>query len=797
MDLATLSFAIDSTPLDRARKGLDGVAVSADKAERSASNLTGAFSKTGANVSGAASATESAMRRFTAATNDNAKAVGLARHEWINLSRQFQDVGVSLAGGQSPLTVLLQQGSQIGDVFASSHGGATAALKEFGVVAGRALLSPIGVAATLTGGLLAVKAAGDSAAASLAALGGQSRSIGLSANEIAGAKIVGARAGLDDEAAFGALQSATRAFEQFGRNAGPVKDILENVDRGFLGVADRARSSAEWIDKVQEKIRALPKAQGMELSKALFGDDAGRKLFEQINAGAVSMSALSLAAERAGANFDVSAANAEKMRLEIAEIDAIASTRLLATFGALADPVLALERSWANMKLGIVDVERSARQLKDTLRFNAGQALGEHGEAASSVFARMRQQRLGDPFAGKTMADVDPLVNLFTQGQKQRTVGEDRALFVKPERAHGGVSAAEKEATAYAKITAELEGQIRLASSLGDAHEKVSLQLKIQAEQTKLGAAASATHKQHVADLVMSLDTATKAQAKFKEEVAATNEAYASVSNTLAGGIKDVLLKGAKPKDVLQNALGGVQNNLFDAALTGSGPFAKALGLNGKDGAVGGLFGGLGDLLGIGSGGLDKMTIQAREVKLTQAGTGGSGGVGGFLGNFVGGVVKGMAGGLGGGSAPGYFSSPLFSGYADGGIVGALGGHMMRAPLTAFIGAPHFASGGAVPVIAHAGEVILNAAQQRSVAAALTAARGSGNDNREMMIAPKTEVHIHGAPAGTKVTESEDNKGNRRIDAVIDERWAASAGTPQGQQAMRSAFGVGPVVARR
>lgn len=46
---------------------------------------------------------------------------GLARHELINLSRQIQDVGVSLASGQSPFTVLIQQGTQIADVFAASR----------------------------------------------------------------------------------------------------------------------------------------------------------------------------------------------------------------------------------------------------------------------------------------------------------------------------------------------------------------------------------------------------------------------------------------------------------------------------------------------------------------------------------------------------------------------------------------------------------------------------------------------------------------------------------------------------
>jgi phage-related minor tail protein len=45
---------------------------------------------------------------------------GLARHEAINLSRQIQDVVVSLQGGQAPATVLLQQGSQIFDIFSAS-----------------------------------------------------------------------------------------------------------------------------------------------------------------------------------------------------------------------------------------------------------------------------------------------------------------------------------------------------------------------------------------------------------------------------------------------------------------------------------------------------------------------------------------------------------------------------------------------------------------------------------------------------------------------------------------------------
>lgn len=60
------------------------------------------------------------LRQAKSASNEAAAAAGLHRHEIINLSRQAQDVVVSLAGGQGLGTVLLQQGSQIGDVFASS-----------------------------------------------------------------------------------------------------------------------------------------------------------------------------------------------------------------------------------------------------------------------------------------------------------------------------------------------------------------------------------------------------------------------------------------------------------------------------------------------------------------------------------------------------------------------------------------------------------------------------------------------------------------------------------------------------
>lgn len=56
------------------------------------------------------------------AANENAKAVGLARHEMVNLGRQAQDVGTMLAMGASPMQVFTSQAAQVFDIFSSSQG---------------------------------------------------------------------------------------------------------------------------------------------------------------------------------------------------------------------------------------------------------------------------------------------------------------------------------------------------------------------------------------------------------------------------------------------------------------------------------------------------------------------------------------------------------------------------------------------------------------------------------------------------------------------------------------------------
>lgn len=114
-DIATLGLRIDSRDTVAAKKALDDLTASAKPAAAAAANMEKA---------GAAAA------RGGAAI---AKSGALARHEMINLSRQVQDVGVSLVSGQSPFMVIAQQGAQIADIFGSSKTGSVGgAFKQIG-----------------------------------------------------------------------------------------------------------------------------------------------------------------------------------------------------------------------------------------------------------------------------------------------------------------------------------------------------------------------------------------------------------------------------------------------------------------------------------------------------------------------------------------------------------------------------------------------------------------------------------------------------------------------------------------
>lgn len=82
------------------------------------------------------SVTNSATR-FTNAQNKMGKAAQLNRAHLTNLGFQLNDIGISLAGGQNPLLVLVQQGSQIAGIASQAGVGLGRLAKEAAIMVSR------------------------------------------------------------------------------------------------------------------------------------------------------------------------------------------------------------------------------------------------------------------------------------------------------------------------------------------------------------------------------------------------------------------------------------------------------------------------------------------------------------------------------------------------------------------------------------------------------------------------------------------------------------------------------------
>lgn len=127
--------------------------------------------------------------------NDNiARTSGLARHELINLGRQVQDIGVSLASGQSPLTVLVQQGTQVADVFASSNSTVKGFASQVMSVITPLRVGMVGLVGAVVTGALAWMRYGDAQREAARSLVGLGRDAGLTVDRLNAISEAAARA---------------------------------------------------------------------------------------------------------------------------------------------------------------------------------------------------------------------------------------------------------------------------------------------------------------------------------------------------------------------------------------------------------------------------------------------------------------------------------------------------------------------------------------------------------------------------------------------------------------------------
>ena len=271
-DLATLGLAVDSRQVAKGAEDLDKLTAAAAKAEKAADNLGDAVADAGKGVKtgteqmkeGLEDVNEQAQKTKEGlkTTNDTLGKTGQTAKQTAAALRgvpaQFSDIIVSLQGGQAPLTVFLQQGSQLKDMF----GGAGPAAKALGgYIAG--LITPATGAAAAAAALgVAYYQGSQEVDAFNKALALTGNSVGLTTSQLADmAKQVGTTVGTTHQAA--------DVLAQLAGSGQIASSSLEEISKATLSFSKATGTAVEDVVAQYVKLAKDPTKASAELNTQL------------------------------------------------------------------------------------------------------------------------------------------------------------------------------------------------------------------------------------------------------------------------------------------------------------------------------------------------------------------------------------------------------------------------------------------------------------------------------------------------------------------------------------------------
>lgn len=325
----------------------------------------------------------------------------------------------------------------------------------------------------------------------------------------------------------------------------------------------------------------------------------------------------------------------------------------------------------------------------DALRYALEKKYGDPGrEFKAGEMADSDVERLaGGAFDPRKIKDQKWTVNApgyremlkaFGQGSKRGTdfeLDESGARSGKAPRETAQIDQVENYIRSLEKQNASLGAE---ASAIGKSNverEKAIDLARADEAAKERGSALTDAERQRVSQLA-------EAHAQLRQKIDDATRAKQQqqqqqqfFGDAAFNAVDSLIIQHKKLKDVLGDVARAFEQAALKSLLLGQGPLASMFGMAGKDG-----------------------------------------GLGGILGSIMG----------------------WFGGHAAGGVVGRDGAPTL-APIAAFAHARAYANGGAVGIIAHAGEVVLNQAQQNNVAAGL---RGNGD--------MRIEIQNHGVDIQTQ-----------------------------------------------
>jgi hypothetical protein len=747
-----------------------------------------------------------ARQRFdelSQASNDNVRASGLQRHEWINLSRQAQDVVVSLAGGQKPMTVLLQQGSQIADVFSSHKGGAGAALASVASTIG-GMISPltIATAAFVALGVAAVDAA-LGLAGKLKEIDEASRKAGVSSDffQVWTRQARTLRVEVDDlqQALDRAKQAMAETIEKGQAQLSPGAKFLVDLEgagkisRGDLASYLNADTADAKLTAVLETMRKLLAAgrevEALRLGEAFFGaPELVDKIAEGLRAGKLNLAELLQQARDGGTILDkelVQRSHELDERLRAAKDEM--ERGLKPVLHDLASLGLDIKEGWVSTVEALARASKAAADLYGKLK-----PIGDLLEKLSilrSVYARLVTDTVAPP------ADAGPFTeeNFLKQPRLRNIAAENRQSFgptaadvqaavdanreaaskflkgleppAKTEKSGGSASktksldeveryirslerqnaALEGEAAALGKSNVEREQSIALARAEEAAKERGKSLTEEETQRILRSAEAHATLREKI-------DEATKARQRMEE----TQRAFASGAES---AIERLILDNQKLVDVLKDVVKELERAALKQALLGG---------DGKSGA-------LGTIVNAISGVVTRAVSGGPIPTMAQGGYGPD-----MPASMLGQLAEGTDNWRGGWSWVGENGPELLNLPRGSQVVPNAESVDYVRSMARMVGAGRALS--APPVLVQGPRLDLSG----------LAALGAGR------AAPATTVNIHKAPAEARAEETTDSEGGRHvnINLMAGELLERGLATQRGRAAM-AMYGVRPGIVKR
>lgn len=551
---------------DRAQRAGQGL-------QRTTSQVGGAFTRAGRGARDyAAGLAMGARDAFRAA--DSAQ---LAGGSIANLGAQFNDIGVMLAAGQSPMQLAIQQGTQITQVIGPL--GAAGAVKALGT-AFLSLINPVSIATIgiIAGGAALTQWAFSSDEAEESADSLEARLASLTDTQTQlNRELRGMRLGVTaDELTL--IDAVAEKLTEVNR----IRTEMEGVRGGARG--DRQTALGPRLNEAQAELAALQTQlqalRALQAEKELLTTttretaDAERLLGEQMIQATAQRAQATIAAQALFAELQGQAEIQRLISVYGADSAQVAQARAAAEREAKAEQIQAMNVS-AEMKQQLLAALDAAQGI-------ASVGMAGNIAAASSEAAVLAQQLgislgLAQQIAGIGQAAGDGNTFSGFEGNDPRNPDSTAPIFTNPRSFNspgfrpgrsrggggggggGGAASALAEANAIQQLISRLEEQLAVARETDPVQKEM-----IRNRETLEGATEAERAK--VEELIRARIT----EAEAIEQATARAQFYGDIGED---ALNRLIVKGESLEDVIKNVALQFIDAALQAQLFGSGPF--------------------------------------------------------------------------------------------------------------------------------------------------------------------------------------------------------------------------------